>query len=150
MMPANADAVWEAMQGLTSRRDPVPADVLAAAKEALSWRDTDAALAQLVDEARSANLAGVRGEHQPELLTFTAGELTVEVEVTVTGGGITLLGQLVPPQRARIRIDHPAGPTWLDADALGRFAAEGLTRGHLRLACHPEEGSPVHTAWTLI
>ncbi|GIH02118.1 hypothetical protein Rhe02_01850 [Rhizocola hellebori] len=149
-MPTNDDALWEALQGLTSRQDAVPADVVLAAKEALSWRDPDAALAQLADESRSATLAGVRGEHQPELLTFTAGELTIEVELTTTGRQVSLLGQLVPPQSARIRIDHPAGPTWLEADALGRFAAPGLARGHLRITCHPGDGVPVCTTWTLV
>ena len=147
-MPADDDVLWEALQGLTSRQDQVPADVLVAAKETLSWRDSDAALAELVDQ--SAALAGVRGEQHPELLTFTAGSLTIEVELTTSGQQISLLGQLVPPQSARIKIDHPAGPTWLEADPLGRFAAPGLARGHLRITCHPGEATPVCTAWTLV
>jgi hypothetical protein len=145
-MPTDHDALWEALQGLTSRQDPVPADVLRAARDCLAWRDPDAALAQLVEQTVSA----VRGEHQPELLTFSAGELTIEVELTATGQQVSLLGQLVPPQTARVKIDHPAGPTWLEADSLGRFAASGLTRGHLRITCHPGEGTPVCTSWTLV
>jgi hypothetical protein len=145
-MSTDHDALWEALQGLTSRRDPVPIDVLRAAKESLAWRDPDAALALLVEQS----LAGVRGEHQPELLTFEAGDLTIEVEMTTTGQQVSLLGQLVPPQSARVKIDHPSGPTWLEADTLGRFAASGLARGHLRITCHPGEGKPVCTSWTLV
>jgi hypothetical protein len=115
------------------------------AKESLAWREPDIALARLVKE--SPSLSGVRGDGLPELLTFTAGELTIEVEV----GDGALVGQLVPPQPARIRVDHARGPTWVDADGLGRFSAEGIASGHLRLICHPASGGgAVQTAWTLI
>lgn len=135
------------LRGLATRMDPVPAHVLTMAKESLAWRDTDAALAQLVQQAQ---LAGVRGDDLPDLFTFTAGELTIEVEVTVAAATATLTGQLVPPQRARIRVDHTDGPTWVESDPLGRFTAPGIARGHLRLCCYPEQEGPVLTSWTLI
>ncbi|MBB5872945.1 hypothetical protein F4553_006379 [Allocatelliglobosispora scoriae] len=138
------------LNGLTTRMDPVPANVLTMAKESFTWRDTDAALALLVQQTSLAELAGVRGDDQPELFTFTAGDLTIEVEVAVTGLTAGLTGQLVPPQHARIRVDHADGPTWVDADALGRFAAAGIARGHLRLSCYPPDGGPVMTSWTLV
>jgi hypothetical protein len=138
------------LQGLTTRMDPVPSHVVTMAKESLAWRDTDAALALLVRQTPLAELAGVRGDDQPELLTFTAGDLTIEVEVAASATTASLTGQLVPPQPARIRVDHAEGPTWLDADALGRFAATDIARGHLRLSCYPPEGGPVQTSWTLI
>src|SRR5688572_6527369 len=111
---------WEGLVGLTSRMDPVPRQALEMARESLAWREPDIALARLVEESLST--AGVHGEGLPELLTFTAGELTIEVEV----GDGALVGQLVPPQPARIKVDHARGPTWVDADLLGRFSAEGI------------------------
>ena len=136
---------WEGLAGLTSRMDPVPRQALEVARESLAWREPDIALARLVEQALSS--AGVRGDGLPELLTFTAGELTIEVEI----GDGALVGQLVPPQPARIRVDHPRGPTWVDADVLGRFLAEGIASGHLRLTCHPASGGgAVQTAWTLV
>jgi len=136
---------WEGLVGLTSRMDPVPSQALEMAKESLAWREPDIALARLVEE--SLSLSGVRGDGLPELLTFTAGELTIEVEI----GDGALVGQLVPPQAARIKVDHGRGSTWVDADELGRFAAEGIVSGHLRLTCHPAAGGgAVQTAWTLV
>jgi hypothetical protein len=136
---------WEGLVGLTSRMDPVPENALEMARESLAWREPDVALARLVEQSLSQ--PGVRGDGLPELLTFTAGELTIEVEI----GDGALVGQLVPPQPARIRVDHSHGPTWVDADALGRFSAEGISSGHLRLTCHPAAGGgAVQTAWTLV
>ena len=136
---------WEALVGLTSRMDPVPSHALEMAKESLAWREPDIALARLVSQ--SLSLSGVRGDGLPELLTFTAGELTIEVEI----GDGALVGQLVPPQPARIKVDHARGPTWVDADELGRFSTEGIASGHLRLTCHPASGGgAVQTAWTLV
>ncbi|GAA1651960.1 hypothetical protein ACFQY4_27355 [Catellatospora bangladeshensis] len=147
MAPYDDDIPAE-LRGLTTRMDPVPAHLVALAKESLAWRDTDAALAELVGQL---DLAAVRGEDLPDLFTFTAGDLTIEVEVAVSGLTAALTGQLVPPQPARIRVDHADGPTWVEADALGRFAAACITRGHLRLCCYPAgDGGPVQTSWTLI
>lgn len=147
-MSADDDEFWQSLQGLTSRMDPVPGQVLTVAKESLAWRDTDTALASLVSQVGEP--AGVRADHEPELLTFATGEVTIEVEVTVDGGTVGLIGQLVPPQPARIRVDHAGGPTWTEADELGRFAVGRLARGHLRLTCWPREAEPVKTVWTLI
>ncbi|MDI1463771.1 hypothetical protein QEZ54_22560 [Catellatospora sp. KI3] len=146
-MPHDHDHTPTELRGLASRMDPVPAHLLTLAREALSWRDTDAALAQLV---KQVELAGVRGDAPPDLFTFTAGELTIEVEAAVTGATVALTGQLVPPQAARIRVDHGAGPTWVEADALGRFSATGVARGNVRLCCYPQGDKPVQTSWTLI
>ncbi|WP_246002150.1 hypothetical protein [Allorhizocola rhizosphaerae] len=128
--------------GLVSRMDPVPAHVVAAAKASLSWRDPDAELAALVEQH---GLAEVRGEHA--MLTFESGSLTIEVEVL----GRSLAGQIVPPQAARVRLDHGGGdPLWTSADALGRFAFDTVAPGHIRLTCYPETGGAVRTAWTRV
>ncbi|GHJ42754.1 hypothetical protein Cs7R123_00960 [Catellatospora sp. TT07R-123] len=146
-MPHDHDPTPTELRGLATRMDPVPAHLVTLAKEALSWRDPAAALAQLV---RQVELAGVRGDAPPDLFTFTAGDLTIEVEAAVTGTTVALTGQLVPPQPARIRVDHTNGPSWVDADGLGRFSATGIARGNVRLSCYPQDDGPVQTSWTLI
>ncbi len=132
---------FEEFEGLASRMDPAPAHVIAAAKASLGWRDLDAELAALVEQHA---LAEVRGES--ELLTFESGSLTIEVEVR----GSVLVGQLVPPQVARIRLDHDADPLWTESDELGRFAFDGVALGHIRLTCYPHGGGAVRTAWTRV
>jgi hypothetical protein len=132
----------DGLDGLASRMDPVPAHVVSAAKASLSWRDPDAQLAALVEQH---GLAEVRGESA--MLTFEAGSLTIELEVRAG----SLVGQLVPPQTARVRLDHDRGdPLWTTADALGRFAFDPVPRGHARLTCYPDSGGAVRTAWARV
>lgn len=152
------DQLLAQLRDLGGRVDPVPAHVLDAARGSLSWRDTDAALAALVTDSATAGpaaLAGVRGGDQPRLLTFTAGDLTIEVEAAAEDAAtVRLVGQLVPPQRAQLRVEHagggPARPA--SADELGRFAVAGVPAGPVRLRCEPAgpAGRVVLTAWVVL
>jgi hypothetical protein len=145
-----SDELWEDLVGLAARADPVPPLVLQAANESLRWRDPDTALAELVaDSAVSGTPVGVRGGRQPRLLTFSTDTLTIEVEASDVDTTIRLVGQLVPPTAARVRVDHRDGVVEVDADDLGRFIASGVTPGPVRLSC--TEGSvTTRTAWTLL
>ena len=66
--------------------DPVPEEVLAGARAALSWglsaATLDAELAELVEDTSMSATAGVRGTHAPRLVTFESESVTVEVEVS--------------------------------------------------------------------
>jgi hypothetical protein len=140
------DDMWIALRDVTNRADPVPSLVLEAALDALRWRDPDAALAELVTDTALTGLpAGVRGGRQPRLLTFAAGDLTIEVEVGPDGSALRLVGQLVPPRPARVRVDHRDGTLEVDADEIGRFLASGVSPGPVRLTC---EGT--RTEWTVL
>ncbi|POX60944.1 hypothetical protein C3492_25000 [Streptomyces sp. Ru62] len=101
--------------------DPVPAELVQAAVEAFALHDLDARLAELTFDSLVDALP-VRGvTDAPRMLTFRAGEVTVDVEVTEDG----LIGQLLPPQAARIEVlggpQTTHGP--LTADPLGRFTS---------------------------
>jgi hypothetical protein len=148
------DELWSTLRGLTNRMDPVPRSVVTAARQTYAWRDPDAALAELLAEsADSVALAGVRGGNGPQLFTFGLGELIIDVEADIAARDIGLVGQLVPPQRARIVVHHAGGATETDADDVGRFRANGIARGPVRLTCElsqPTTYRTVQTAWTLI
>jgi hypothetical protein len=144
-----------ALAALFTRVDPVPPTVRAAASAALSWRDPDAELARLVNDAaaRPAELAGVRGR-PPRLLTFHAGDLEIELEVTTEGRRVSLVGQLLPTGPAEVTVDHSGGQRTVDADELGRFAVGELAPGLIRLCCAPRPETvptdldhPVCTEW---
>ena len=145
------DPLWTLLR--QAARDPVPEDVLEAARASLSWRDPDSALAALVadSQADADRLTFVRGDDQARLVTFAADDLTFEVEVTTGGPTVGLIGQLVPPTAARLAIDHAGGVVEVTADTLGRFHASGLTPGPLRLRCtRDDRAGTVRTDWFLV
>ncbi|MFE1325461.1 hypothetical protein [Streptomyces sp. NPDC058741] len=79
----------------------------------------------------------------PRMLTFRAGEVTVDVEVTAHG----LMGQLLPPQPARIEVlggPRPGAP--LTADDLGRFTGGAPPSGPFALRLRTG-GDVVVTEW---
>jgi hypothetical protein len=145
------DPLWTLLRRAT--RDPVPDHVLEAARASLSGRDPDSALAALVadSQADADRLVFVRGDDQARLLTFSADDLTFEVEISPGGRAVGLIGQLVPPTSARLAIDHPGGVAEVTADALGRFQASGLTPGPMRLRCtRDDRAGIVRTDWFLV
>jgi hypothetical protein len=146
------DPLLDALRDVTAKVDPVPAAVTEFARLALGLRTIDAELAELVyDSATDAELAtAVRGGESARMLSFAAGAVSVELEVTVAGEVRDLVGQLVPPQAATIEIRHRDGSVEVAADDLGRFAAPGIAAGpvslQLRLLAVPH-ATPVTTEW---
>lgn len=149
--PDDALATW--LADAARRMDPVPPDVVAAARRSFGRRALGADLAELaydsvVDDDR---LVGARGLSGPRTLTFEAPSLTIEVQVDDVGGR-TLDGQLVPPQAGDIELRHPGGVLQLVADEMGRFRATGVPAGPVSLLCrsrlHPT--SAVETDWVVL
>ncbi|MFF9087688.1 hypothetical protein ACF1BE_14930 [Streptomyces sp. NPDC014991] len=110
--------------------DPVPAELLQSALDAYTLHDLDARLAELTFDSLVDALP-VRGVMDaPRMLTFRAGEVTVDVEVTADG----LIGQVLPPQPARIEVlGDPRAPRPVTADTLGRFASDTPPAGPFAL-----------------
>jgi hypothetical protein len=145
----------EELRELAARIDPVPPLLMQAAIDALSWRDIDAELAELVfDSLFDADEASlVRSSADRRMVTFRTPGLTIDVEVSSAGSGRSVMGQIVPPQRARVEIRHREGTTAIDADELGRFQSGTLQAGPVSLRLHPETagGQPaVITDWVSI
>jgi hypothetical protein len=143
----------------------VPAEVVDAGRNSFGWRTLEWDLAQLTADSLLAG-AAVRGE-PPRLLTFQAGGLAIEVEVSELAGRLRILGQLVPAQPARVRADQPPAGQRADqppaegaatslADELGRFAIPDLPPGPTRLACQllgPDgepAGTEIHSEWLVL
>jgi hypothetical protein len=136
--------------------DPVPANVVDAARSSFGWRTLDWELARLTADSLLVS-ADVRGE-EPRLLTYQAGGRTIEAEVSDLDGRLRILGQLSPPQPARVRADQPAAAAGVEvvADPLGRFAIRDLPPGPTRLVCQPlgpdgePAGAEVHSEWLVL
>jgi hypothetical protein len=150
------DALESELRRLAARAEPVPPHLLRAAGDAFDWRDPDSELAELVfdsllDTSEAAQVRG--GAPQPRLLSFRARGASIEVEVTYTGPGRAVMGQISPPGPARVDIRRGAQTVTVEADELGRFRCEALAAGPVSLrlradAGHPEP--PVVTDWMTI
>jgi hypothetical protein len=141
------------LRALARVADPVPPGVTFAAVGSLAWRRVDAELAELTFDSllEDAALAGVRSASTVRLVTFEAGEVVVEVEITDAGDRRRLIGQLVPPQVARVEIRTQDSNHEVDADELGRFAADGLPSGPASLRCRlSTSGQVVETGWVVL
>lgn len=132
--------------------DPVPPQVVAAAKASVTWLTIDAELAEIAEDSALSPLAGVRSGDGPRLLTFEAPSATVVVEVTVVGRLRRLLGQIVAPRSAAIEIRHVDGSITVEADELGRFAVDTVPAGPVSLACRFADAParPVVTTWVTV
>jgi hypothetical protein len=132
--------------------DPVPDDVIAAAKASFTWRTIDAELAELAfDSLLDGDAVLVRGTDQPRLLTFEGSTVTIELIVVTEAGDRKVIGQLVPEQRATVEIDHGRGTASAVVDDLGRFSAAGLGSGPMRVRVTPDTDPQVtQTDWVAI
>jgi len=128
-------ALLRELAAVLRRVAPVPPDALRVAKGLFARRTLDAELAALTRDTLLDDdaLALARSASGPRIVTFEAGELTVEVEVDDRPGGRRLVGQLVPAQPAALELWSQAGDpadavlttvtttVATTADALGRF-----------------------------
>ncbi|MEV6030919.1 hypothetical protein AB0L65_07205 [Nonomuraea sp. NPDC052116] len=137
----------ERLRAAAERLDPVPARLFEEAMLAYALRSLDAELAELTfDSWEELSATRVRGGGRARLLSFAAGEVVVELEVT----GRRLVGRVSGGTPAEIVVQRRDGGTPVCADELGRFTTGELAPGPLRLRVSPDCGGPVVTTWILI
>jgi hypothetical protein len=136
------------LRAVAARVDPVPAAVVDAARASLTWLRVDAELAELLSDSavEHRSLALVRSDGGSRSLSFGSGELTIDVEILVEGSRRRLVGQLVPPGPGTVEVQSPTLRTTVDADDLGRFRADGVPPGRMRLRV-TRDGVAVETSW---
>lgn len=145
------ERLLDALRELLERSAPLPARVVEMAKESYTWRTVDAELAELTrDSLVDPAVGSVRGATTPRTMTFEAGDVSIEIEVAVSGENRRMLGQIVPPQPARIEVRQDDVTRTIDADVVGRFVVDGLTTRPLRLRCHLPGRRPVVTEWVIV
>ncbi|MGH8823300.1 MAG: hypothetical protein ACRDVN_02335 [Jiangellaceae bacterium] len=120
------------LRGVLEETDPVPAPLVEAAKAGFTWRTVDAELAELTADS-VLDGAAVRAAEAPRLLTFTAGVLSVVVEVATSSrlGDVArrLMGQIVGPHPDEVEVHHADGSMTVRADPYGRFRAAPVPPG---------------------
>lgn len=136
-----------ALRQAVDARQAVPADFVAAAKNAFTWHNIDAELAQLTYDS-SCDAEPVRGTRSEAAsirsLTFTSAHMTIELEVSHD----SLVGQIVPPQAGTIKIQHRDCPeAAVTADEIGCFSIHPIPSGPFRLHCRTQAGVDAFTGW---
>jgi hypothetical protein len=136
----------EELRRATAILDGVPPDLRQLAVEAFALHDLDSRIADLTFDS-VVDALPVRGATgTPRMLTFHAGEVTVDVELTPQG----LMGQVLPPQSARIEVlSGPQAGLPLTTDDLGRFTYETSPAGPFALRLRTDEGVIV-TDWLTV
>jgi hypothetical protein len=150
--PFDDDELLAALARAAQVFDAPPAVLTEANKELLSWRDPDAALAELVADSRE--LAGAaRGQGDEVVLRFDGAEVSIVVQVDASAaGGYLLLGQVEPGTAGTIVLRRPSGEDTVASDEWGRFRVEQVGPGPISFRWTPSVGSarPLETAWTLL
>jgi hypothetical protein len=152
------DPLIAELRAFVAEADPVPALVSEAAKAALGWRRLDADLAELLSDSTldAEQLALTRGPGAPvRSVSFSSGQLMIDLDVHVDGQRRTLLGQLSPPSAATIEVQRADDETTTTAesDSLGRFRVEVVAGPPVRLrvlSAAPAAVAAVETSWISI
>jgi hypothetical protein len=145
----NDEELLARLQALFAQLDPMDPMLLEHACRAFEWRTLDAELAELSYDSLADRevMAAVRNGGPPgaapRLLGFDTdvtgdsdSALSVEVEVTSERGNACLVGQLMPPVPATVRVlsgVRPDPAATVAADELGRFRVEPVPSGPVRL-----------------
>ncbi len=114
----------------------------------------DAELAELLSDSivDDRRLELVRTSGGPRAVSFEAPGLTIELEIIGTAARKTVVGQLVPPSTAAIEVQSSELRMTVAADERGRFRAEGIPPGRVRLRVteHASAKRPVETSWIAV
>lgn len=149
MDPAD-EAILARLGRVAEAVDPAPPLVYEMGHAAFAMRRVDAELAQLISDS-AFETAGVRGEAQARLLSFEAGELVLEVQVTPTGDQAQVLGQVVPPPGASagvVRLEVREGTSLSSPlDEVGGFRFDGAPLGLVRFHVELPDVAAVTTTW---
>jgi hypothetical protein len=152
---AQDDELLGELRRVMTEIDPEPGDVTAFAKAALDWRRIDAELAELLADSalETGSLAHTRAApDRSRTVTFSTGDLEIDLEIQQADSGLLVLGLLAPPIAASIAVQRDDGwvaPT-TETDELGRFRIEIASPGRIRLRITPADAvgdATVETSW---
>lgn len=138
---AELDQAWLAAQ-------QVPPEFVEAGKAVFDLSELDQELARLVYDSRREPVEVRTDTAVLRAMTFASATQTIELEVGDDGA---LRGQLVPPHRSPIEVQHRSGGTeTTTSDDLGYFMIASVPRGAFRLRYTTEAGIDVVTSWITI
>jgi len=123
----------------------VPRAFIEAGQATFTWHNIDAELAALTFDSATEAAVAVRAEEvSPRFLSFTANQLTIELEV----GPDEIVGQIVPPQPGHADACPARGAAITAAiDEIGCFIIRPLPASPFRLHFRADSGISVLTTW---
>ena len=141
------------LRGVLEETDPVPVPLIEAAQAGFTWRTVDAELAELTADS-VLDGAAVRAADAPRLVTFTAGAISLVVEIAAPRAGELarrLIGQLVGAPPAEVEVRHAGGSLTVQTDDYGRFRAAPVPPGPISLALRfAGRRRPLVTSWVTV
>ncbi|MGW1343053.1 hypothetical protein ACWCOV_18520 [Kribbella sp. NPDC002412] len=150
------EALLAWLRQVANEADPLPEVVSAAAREAITMRDLDGELAELIADSSGATpdlQYDVVRRATPDatadrLLSFEGGGVRAELEIMPSDDGLTVIGQLVGAAPDGCELEYGDGRREsLELDELGRFLLDRRRGGPVRIRCRSVRGSPVTTSW---
>lgn len=143
------DALVARLRRVAEQVDPVPELSSELARATFSLRDLDSELAALTHDSALATgeLVRAAGRSDARLLSYEAGELTVELQVTSSGEARTVLGEVQGGTVERIAVHAGGGVVETVPDDLGRFRLDDLPAGPFRIRLETADGRAVTTSW---
>ena len=149
--PPGHDALAADLRRVATLADPVPDSWLDVATASFAWAAIDAEPAQLAYDSRSARGGRVGSARAsgaaPREVRYTAGSLTVELELDVGADKLRVLGRVLPPRRVDVVALWPEGRSQVVSDVGGAFRFDELPR---RPLCLHVTGEPaVKTGWII-
>lgn len=132
----NDDAALEAdLRRAVLVHDPPPAETVRAAEAAFAVRSVDAELALLTFDSHAVADAVRTSAVRDRLLTFTAGAVSVDIELRYEGQA-RIIGRLDHVGRTSVDVRSPDRTVTVTTDDLGRFSVDSLGKGPYSLRCH--------------
>ena len=148
------DPLLEELRRIAAAVDPMPEALVQAGRDSLTWLSVDAELAELLSDSAvdDERLAGVRSVAGVRAVSFASTGTTIELDILDAGEERTLVGQLVPGRRTAIEIQTPTRRAAVMADEHGRFRAEQVPAGQLRLRIPSNPGGDraLETSWITV
>jgi hypothetical protein len=161
------DELLAELRRVTRQADPPPEHVRAAAAAAFAFRDPDAALAALIGDSdlgefelgeselgefELGKFETVRtGEAADHVLSYDLGGARVDLEVTATGDGPVLTGQLLDAEPDDCGLETGDGDRLpVPVDEFGRFLLTEVPSGPARLHYRAAGGAPIVTPWFVL
>ncbi|TDC83450.1 hypothetical protein [Actinomadura sp. 7K507] len=145
----NDDELMAGVRRAFETLDPVPEDVLAAARASIAWRAPSATLAELSHDRGGRTAAGVRGG-TGRVLTFTGPGAAVEIEVADNGRDREITGRIIPSSPGVVQVRHqdlPPDGISARAESAGLFYVPRVPAGLVSLVFRLDDGTSVVTSW---
>ena len=144
------EALLDRLRVLCEEVDPMPDTVAQAARAAFGLRRLDAELAELMldsaDELAGAVAVRTAGLADIRMLSFAAGPLSVELQVTDRDGARHLVAQVIGVELIAAALETEIGRRELDTDD-GVLIAEQVPAGRIRFHLRTAHGPDYLTSW---